>query len=76
MFTCGRWVAKRDVLFVSTVFRNEIEHIERRGSEGALETVSNPKIITDYNCFMSGVDKADQLMVHYTCGRKSYKRIF
>lgn len=77
--TCGRWVDKRDVLFVSTVFRNEIEQLERRSSEGELETLSKPKIITDYNRFMAGVDKADQLMVYYACGRKSlkwYKRIF
>ena len=77
--TCGRWLDKRDVLFLSTKCRDGIEMIERRCKGGNLESVNKPKIICDYNANMAGVDKADQLMVYYACGRKSlkwYKRIF
>ncbi len=45
----------------------------------AHEIVKKPIIICDYNENMAGVDKTDQLMVYYACGRKSlkwYKRIF
>ena len=77
--TFGRWLDKRDVLFLSSLYRNEIDEVERRTTGGLVEKVSKPKIITDYNQHMSGVDKADQFMVYYACGRKSlkwYKRIF
>ena len=47
--------------------------IERRCKGGNLESVNKPKIICDYNANMAGVDKADQLMVYYACGRKSLK---
>ena len=46
---------------------------------GDTESVIKPKIVTDYNQHMSGVDIADQLMVYYACGRRTlkwYKRVF
>ena len=79
VLTAGKWVDKRDVCFLSTLHRDEMETVERHGSGGSREKISKPKIVTDYNQFMSGVDIADQLMVYYACGRKSmkwYKRVF
>ena len=77
--TAGKWVDKRDVYFLSTLHRDEMEDVIRHGPGGVSETISKPKIVTDYNKFMSGVDIADQYMVYYACGRKSmkwYKRVF
>ena len=77
--TAGKWRDKRDVHFLSTLFHDEKEDISRRGADSLLETVSKPKIITDYNENMSGVDIADQNMVYYACGchtLKWYKRVF
>ena len=79
VLTAGKWVDKRDVYFLSTLYCDEVEAIERRGAGGSREEITKPKIVTDYNQFMSGVDIADQLMVYYACGRKSmkwYKRVF
>jgi hypothetical protein len=56
-----------------------METITRMGRGGDTESVNKPKIVTDYNQYMSGVDIADQLMVYYACGRrmlKWYKRVF
>ena len=53
--------------------------VNRRAKEGETETVSKPKIVTDYNQYMSGVDIADQLMMCYAFGRRTlkwYKRVF
>lgn len=77
--TFGWWLDKCDVLVLSTIHRDTLETIERRGPDGQPETIRKPKIVTDYNRFMSGVDRADQLMVYYAYGRKSlkwYKRVF
>lgn len=49
------------------------------GNCGFTRAAGLPKIVADYNRFMSGVDRADQLMVYYAYGRKSlkwYKRVF
>lgn len=60
--TAGKWRDKRDVYFLSTLYRDESEPVNRRAKEGETETVNKPKIVTDYNQYMSGVDIADQLM--------------
>ena len=51
----------------------------RRITGGGTETINKPSIVTDYNAHMSGVDIADQVMVYYSCGRRTlkwYKRVF
>ena len=61
------------------IVRDEFDQVVRQALGGGVETANNPRIITDYNPYMSRVDKADQLMVYYACGRKSlkwYTRIF
>ena len=55
--TFGRWLDERDVLVRSTIHRDTLETIERRGPDGQPETVRKPKIVMDYNRFMSGVDE-------------------
>ena len=52
---------------LSTLYRDDSEPVKRRTKEGETEAVNKPKIVTDYNQYMSGVDIADQLMVHYAC---------
>ncbi len=77
--TCGKWFDKREVLFLSTKYRDDVEQVQRMSKSGAHEIVKKPIIICDYNENMAGVDKTDQLMVYFACRRKSlkwYKRIF
>lgn len=62
-----------EMCFLSTLHPNELETITQRAKGGGSETVTKPKIVTDYNQHMSGVDIADQLMVYYACGRRALK---
>ena len=44
-----------------------------------IEAVTHPKMLTDYNKYMGGVDRRDQMLVYYSIGRKTikgYRRIF
>ena len=50
--TAGKWQDKRDVYFLSTLYRDESEPVNRRAKEGETETVNKPKIVTDYNQYM------------------------
>lgn len=71
----GKWKDKRSVLYLSTEHENvTAEFINKRGV-----TKSKPLPIIKYNAFMSGVDRADQLMSYHPCERKTirwYKKIF
>ena len=67
----GQLLTAAQVAEFVTASDNDIDEVEGRNTGGLTEKVSKPKIITDYNQHMSGVDKADQFMVYYACGRKS-----
>lgn len=70
----GKWKDKRVVSYISTQFENEmVDFVDRRN-----KTVRKPLPIIQYNAYMSGVDRADQLMAYYPCERKTlrwYKKI-
>ena len=62
VLTAGKWKDKRDVYFLSTLHCDEMETINRRTKGGNTESVIKPKIVTDYNQHMSGVDIADGVL--------------
>ena len=65
------------MLCLSTFHGNEMVPYSTRRRDA--EDVDRPKMITDYNENMGGVDLMDQLLVYYAIGRKSikwYKRIY
>ena len=66
--TAGKWRDKRDVHFMFTLLRGDMESITTHLQQGCSETIDKPKIICDYN---TSVDIADQLMVYYACGRRT-----
>ena len=50
-----------------------------RKATGGVETIKKPQVVDEYNSYIGGVDKADQLITYYgfshrTC--KWYKRVF
>ena len=71
--TAGKQFDKWEVFFISTLYRNETENVQRRTSRGgATQVVVKPKIVTDDNEFISGVDIVDQCMIYYACGTSIY----
>lgn len=70
----GKWKDKRDVTYISTEFKNEMVNIQtRRGAEK-----EKPLAICEYNKYMGGVDRQDQLMAYYPATRKTlrwYKKL-
>ena len=72
--TAVRWFDKRDVLMLSTIFKNEENPIDCVSRHSVLSVLC-PMIAQDYNTFMGGVAVVDQHMVHvyYSCGRKKYE---
>ncbi|KAJ8936100.1 hypothetical protein NQ314_012491 [Rhamnusium bicolor] len=70
----GKWRDKRDVLYLSTEFKNNlVEYENRRGDK-----MTKPLPILQYNDYMSGVDRKDQMMAYYPCERKMlrwYKKL-
>jgi len=74
--TAVRWFDKRDVFAMSTLHGNEMVSITNRANT---EPVNKPQLIADYNNYMSGVDRCDQLLVYYALNRKTtkwWKRLF
>ena len=61
---------------MSSLHNNEMASVTTRAST---EPLSKPKLIDDYNTYMSGVDRCDQLLVYYALNRKTtkwWKRLF
>ena len=76
-----KWMDKRQVTMLSTIHDDEMIDKRRRTrlATDGVEVIKKPKIIEEYNKYMGGVDKADQLVTYYGfCHRtrKWYKRVF
>uniref|UniRef100_A0A1B6HI21 Uncharacterized protein n=2 Tax=Cicadellinae TaxID=33370 RepID=A0A1B6HI21_9HEMI len=71
----AKWKDKRVVSYISTEFENDMVNSINRGGLERLK----PLPIVQYNHFMKGVDRSDQMMSYYPCERKTlrwYKKIF
>lgn len=70
----GKWRDRREVSFITTEFPNDmVTYRDKLNREK-----EKPKAIYEYNKFMGGVDRQDQLMAYYPCERKSlrwYKKL-
>ncbi|XP_065658423.1 piggyBac transposable element-derived protein 4-like [Hydra vulgaris] len=70
----AKWKDKRDVLMINILHSLQmIEVTNRRG-----EKKMKPNIIKDYNQFMLGVDRGEQMVSYYDCLRKTiiwYKKV-
>ena len=54
-------------------------HIDRRNQDGSTSSISCPSLLPDYQQYMRGVDRGNQLIGFYNIGRRSkkwWKRIF
>ena len=59
-----KWKDKRDVLIISN--KHSVEMVNVTNWRG--ESKSKPNVIRDYNDGVSGIDKADQMMLYYNWG--------
>lgn len=70
----GKWKDKRDVVYITSEFTNEMDvHTTRRGEEK-----EKPIPILEYNKYMGGIDRQDQMNAYYPCERKTlrwYKKL-
>ena len=57
---------------LSTFHNNETVDKERRSKNatGGLEIVKKPKMVEDYNKYMGGVDRNDQMVPYYSYSHK------
>ena len=59
-----KWKDKRDALIISN--KHSVEMVNVTNWRG--ESKSKPNVIRDYNDGVSGIDKADQMMLYYNWG--------
>ena len=76
------WMDKRYIYFVSTLHcakTMDPTTVKRRKLDGTQEDVECPPLLPDYQAFMRGIDRSDQLICLYNVGRRSkkwWKRVF
>ena len=76
------WKDKRVVYFLSTIHvarASSLVTVQRREKDGSLRNVECPPLLPDYQAYMRGIDRGDQLMGYYNVGRRSkkwWKRVF
>lgn len=68
-----KWKNNRIVHLASNFHGVEETTVTRTQHDGSKITIKCPVVIKDYNNFMGGVDKADQLKALYNIDRKSKK---
>ena len=70
-----KWMDKRPVTMLSTIHDESMTTKIRRSrrAEGGQEEIRKPVVVEQYNCFMGGVDRSDQLLSYYGFGHKTVK---
>jgi len=68
-----KWSDSRIVHLASNFHGTEVDTVLCTQNNGSKLTVTCPAVIKDYNKYMGGVDKADQLRALYCVNRKSHK---
>lgn len=70
----GKWRDQRDVTYISTEFKNEM--VEVSNKKGYI--TEKPLPIAEYNKYMCGIDRQDQILSYYPSLRKTlfwYKKL-
>ena len=70
------WFDRRNVYFLSTMHRAELDEdvtVKRKNADGSRVDVPCPPLLPDYQQYMRGVDRGDQLVTYYNLSRRSKK---
>ena len=70
-----RWMDKRPVNMLSTIHDDALVTKERRTrhAPGGREEIRKPAVVVEYNMYMGGVDKGDQLLSYYGFSHRTVK---
>lgn len=69
-----KWKDKRIVSFLSTAEDGlQVVEVDRKQKDGSVKKVAAPKVVSEYNANMNGVDHADQIRSCYSTYRASRK---
>lgn len=70
-----QWHDKRVVSVLSTLHDDTPVPVQRRSrrAPGGQETVQKPQAVVEYNKFMGGVDRGDQLLTYYGYPHRTHK---
>ena len=73
--TAIQWKDKRVVSMLTTIHSDDVVVVQRRSrvAPSGREEVKNPVAITEYNQYMGGVDRADQLLSYYGYSHRTIK---
>lgn len=63
-----RWLHKKEIYVISTRHNGDFEEVKTRSGK-----VLTLKAVVEYNKYMGGVDKADQLTSYYTTPQKTMR---
>ncbi|KAM9299393.1 piggyBac transposable element-derived protein 4-like [Gastrophryne carolinensis] len=70
-----KYMDKKNVIMLTTIHDESVMTVRQRGPRPPYQ---KPRCIKDYNKFMGGVDKTDQILTYYNATRKSrawYKKV-
>lgn len=70
----NKWKDKRDVLTISTAHHPGLSEVKNRHGQSKMK----PNDVADYNQYMSGIDRLDQMISYYNSTRKTirwYKKV-
>ena len=70
------WYDRRNVYFLTTMHRAELDTdvtVKRKSPGGTRVDVTCPPCLPDYQQYMRGVDRGDQLVTYYNLSRRSKK---
>ncbi|KAM9316151.1 piggyBac transposable element-derived protein 4-like [Gastrophryne carolinensis] len=70
-----KYMDKKNVIMLTSIHDESVMNVRQRGPRAPSQ---KPRCIKDYNKFMGGVDKTDQILTYYNATRKSrawYKKV-
>jgi len=68
-----KWRDQRDVLMLSTKHTPAMQTVSVKSTRGHRVSKIKPVSVQEYNNYMSGVDKSDQMLQYYCFNRKTVK---